>query len=688
MIAAMDAKTLAQSVSAALGSNELTVSERIGASAPSSFHSDSWSNLVTNLGVNGKDKRLGAVVQSASLSYEQAGEAYRGDDMTQAIIDIPAGEMVREWADLRIEGNEKDSEAVGAIVDKKLKAREIFRKGIKWQRLYGGAGILIGVNDGRSLDQPVNEAAIRSVDYLNVFDPAEIRPIDWESNPAKADYGEPKMYQIFPRVFGVGAAVLFEKVHCSRVVRLNGITANRIQAAYNFGWGDSVLDRCYEVIRDFAQAFHGTAALLQDFAQGVFKLRGLAAAMGSDREKLIQKRIQLIDFCRSMLRAVVVDAEGEDFERKSTSVAGLDGILDRFSVRLAAAARIPMAKLFCETPGGMSDGKLEGPLELWHKEINADQEKEISPGLTKITRYVMLSKGSPTGGKEPDNYAWIWRPLSELSQPEEANRNLAQAQADAIYLTNGVLGPDTIRTSRFGGDKFSLDTVIEDDAEILQTAPEATVTRLDEEGHPVEVKPGETAGAFSVGSRVIALADHMKGMKGAKGVIAVARSGTPPYYAVDFDEPMGEGNPHKWLAEDEIKADVVPAKKQAMGSMSGESASPDGKAPQNASTIATAGKPGGAGGLKAQDTALNGTQISSALQILKDVAGEQIPRDSGIQALVSLLFMKPEEAEKMMGEIGKGFKPKAPEVSPDVLAMNAHKEKLAAVTPPPPKAAV
>lgn len=60
---------------------------------------------------------------------------------------------------------------------------------------------------------------------------------------------------------------------------------------------------------------------------------------------------------------------------------------------------------------------------------------------------------------------------------------------------------------------------------------------------------------FGVGDRVRATATHMTGMAGRVGAVNEARAGDPPYYAVDFDKPMGEGNPHRWLTEDEIEAE-------------------------------------------------------------------------------------------------------------------------------------
>jgi len=57
---------------------------------------------------------------------------------------------------------------------------------------------------------------------------------------------------------------------------------------------------------------------------------------------------------------------------------------------------------------------------------------------------------------------------------------------------------------------------------------------------------------FKKSQRVRALADHMRGMKGMTGSVAMVENG--PYYAVNFDEPMEGGkNPHKWFAENEIE---------------------------------------------------------------------------------------------------------------------------------------
>lgn len=77
-----------------------------------------------------------------------------------------------------------------------------------------------------------------------------------------------------------------------------------------------------------------------------------------------------------------------------------------------------------------------------------------------------------------------------------------------------------------------------------------------------------TAPAYAVGDRIVSLVGHMPGMQGMAGAVAEAHAGAPPYYAINFDEPMGKGNPHRWLTEDEIEAEDAPDSEQsAMDSM-------------------------------------------------------------------------------------------------------------------------
>lgn len=61
---------------------------------------------------------------------------------------------------------------------------------------------------------------------------------------------------------------------------------------------------------------------------------------------------------------------------------------------------------------------------------------------------------------------------------------------------------------------------------------------------------------------------------------------------------------------------------------------------------------------------LNGSQIESAMAIVDKVANELLPRESGIGALQVLLNLSPEQAELIMGAVGRTFFVEAPAAPP------------------------
>jgi hypothetical protein len=73
------------------------------------------------------------------------------------------------------------------------------------------------------------------------------------------------------------------------------------------------------------------------------------------------------------------------------------------------------------------------------------------------------------------------------------------------------------------------------------------------------------------------------------------------------------------------------------------------------------------------DTALNGAQVQSALSIVQEVAAGHLPRDSGVAMLVGFFNLAPDEAESIMGSVGRSFVPQAdaPEATPAQPATSA-----------------
>lgn len=61
--------------------------------------------------------------------------------------------------------------------------------------------------------------------------------------------------------------------------------------------------------------------------------------------------------------------------------------------------------------------------------------------------------------------------------------------------------------------------------------------------------------------------------------------------------------------------------------------------------------------LKPAETALNGAQVQAAVTIVQSVAAGTLPRDAGLGQLQIMFNLSQQEAEKIMGSVGRGFEP-------------------------------
>jgi uncharacterized protein len=437
---------------------------------------DDWANVFTGLGVAGRDKRLAASVTVRDLTWQQAEALYEGDDLASKIIDDPAREMVRKWIDVNVTDDTKGkgggkgkavAEAVAQELDRLGTKGKVF-DALRWERAFGGSAIIPLIDDGVT-DQalPLREESIKGIRGLTVLDCSELYPSTYYSKPEDPKFGDVETYTITQWGPGVTSRVGV-RVHETRVLKFPGVQVSKRHAARKNGWGDSTFVRIFNVLSDFGTAWGGTGYLLQDFSQAVFRIRGLSAALESGNEELIRKRLEAIELGRSIVRAAVLDAgdsdspgdTGEAFERKTTSLAGLPDILDRFMLRLAAAADMPVSRLFGQANGGLGSDDKAGQT-WWNERIEALQNDKLLDPITRLVRLILLAKEGPTKGKLPKTWSVSFRPLRQLDPLQEAQRRLAIAQADAAYVDAQVILPEEAAVSRFGGDRFGEDIVLD-----------------------------------------------------------------------------------------------------------------------------------------------------------------------------------------------------------------------------------
>jgi len=219
------------------------------------------------------------------------------------------------------------------------------------------------------------------------------------------------------------------------------------------------------VLTQFGVSWDSLAHILQDAYQGVYKVKGFIDALAGTDPGALQTRWALIDMARSAIRAVILDADMEEFERQSPQLAGLDKIMELFMIRLASAAGMPATVLMSQSPAGMN-ATGESDMRWWYNRVDYAREHTLKPALRTLIELVFSGLGAP------DGWAIEFPALWEPTESERADIRAKQAQTDKIYIELGVATESEIALSRFTPDGWSPDTTIDREARLAMVEDE------------------------------------------------------------------------------------------------------------------------------------------------------------------------------------------------------------------------
>lgn len=450
--------------------------------------------------IDGKTQRGPDDLDPTRQSTELEGRAYGPlSPRTSGRYDV-AQHAVDPTLATAAESDTEDAKAQQEAVQarcKKLQVVSRVREALTFERAYGGAAIFLGTVDrspGRSpnvLSRPLDLRYVEELKFLTVLTPAELTPYSYQGDPLAPDYGEVKLWTITPKSKGPNPRGSLLRVHASRLILFKGIRTSRFMVEAQRGFGDSILNRVVTHIRNFSTGFDAAAVLVHDFAQAVFKMKGLVETLQADDEGLIQKRAAAMDYVRSTLRAMVIDSD-EEFERKQTPVTGLPDLLDRLANRLAAATGMPVTMLMGQAPAGLN-ATGQADRDWYNENVSVLQGESALPAIERIVDVELHATSGATSGKAPEGWSVSFPPLEEPTEEEKAKTRLAVAQADQIYINTGVLHPEEVAASRFAGEEYSMETKL--DTEVREAALEMAEQQQaqQQELHEQQVESGGVA---------------------------------------------------------------------------------------------------------------------------------------------------------------------------------------------------
>lgn len=396
---------------------------------------DGLQNVVAGLGTDRDKMAYGQYTSPLLLNQINLGNIYRSSWLAKKIVNVPAEDMTRGWRTFMFddEGAQETNQFALEDEERRLCAHSCFRDALAWARLYGGAGVLLGV-ENEKLETPLDPAKVKKggLRYLRALDRWTLLAdgsIDW--NIASDNFGLPEFYRV-----GIQSG---PRVHHSRVIRFIGQKLPFLEQKQVDYWGDSELQATYDTLMSRDTMTAAIATMMFEANVDVVTAPDLTELLSTqDGEAKLTKRFQVAGLMKSFNRMLLLDGE-EKYEKKSNSFSGLDSIMREFRAEVAGACDIPVTRLFGTSVSGLN-ATGDNEIRNYYDMIAARQRAQLQPQLERFDEVFVRS----ALGAMPDDYRFEFGTLWQMDETEKANVEKSRADRDKIYFDMGVLNEGVI----------------------------------------------------------------------------------------------------------------------------------------------------------------------------------------------------------------------------------------------------
>lgn len=442
-------------------------------------------NPLNGLGVPGADRttsnRLGLLSFRTDFDLTRL---YLANGLAARIVDAPADDALARG--FEIEGDDDDN----AIENECDRLDMRFRVGdaLRWARLYGGAAIVMIIDDGRLLGEPLNTTGIRRILELKVFDASQITaaPGSIYDDPMLGNFGMPSVYQLVSPLGGISFFC-----HETRMLFFSGdpVPAAVARMRHNgLLWrGRSALDGCYDDVLRYTAGLQWAERMLERKQQAVYSMQGLADMILNGLQDVVAQRVNAVDIVRSLLNTVVIDSgsgagqnatAGDKYEVRDLNLAGVREQIEQFQQSICADTGFPATVLFGRSPAG-HNATGESDMESYYRLVGHIQHSDAAPAIKRTIELILLQKDFD--GTLPERWKVKFNPLWVPSEKDQAQAALfrgqgavAEAQAAQIYMDSGVMTNVETRDDLIAQGMYGVEGDI-DPAELENMLPDPPV---------------------------------------------------------------------------------------------------------------------------------------------------------------------------------------------------------------------
>jgi phage-related protein (TIGR01555 family) len=349
-------------------------------------------------------------------------------------------EMTRKWFELQSKSGGDKSEVISQIIAAcdEFKVREHFRRCAKLDGEFGRGQIYLNINDAddlrRQLPLELTPQGVPkgSLKLIQSFEPYWSTPYSWNAAyPEREDFYKPVSWYIMGR-----------KTHSDRILTFIGREVpDLLKPSYNFS-GISLTQLMEPYVNAWLRTRKAVNDLINNFSIPVLStdLNATLEDGGTEGSGLLA-RLNIFTSTRNNQMVAAIQKDEEELAFAEATLASLDKLQAQSQEHMAAPAHVPLIKLFGVVPTGLN-ATGEGEIQVWYDWINASQVNLFQPHLEKLLKVIQLH----LFGEIDDDLVVHWVTLDEPTVKEQSEIRKSDADADAVYITNGVIDPAEART--------------------------------------------------------------------------------------------------------------------------------------------------------------------------------------------------------------------------------------------------
>lgn len=379
--------------------------------------------------------------------------------LIEKACNVPARDAIRKGWEITVnDGTEIDPDVLDKItqLDSKHKLKQNLIEFVKFGRVFGIRIAMFKVESTDPLyyEKPYNPDGITEGCYKGIsqVDPYWMAPeLNQESaaDPSSINFYEPTYWTIGGK-----------RIHRSHLIIMRASDVPDIlKPTYLYG-GVSVPQKIYERVYCAERTANEAPQLVMTKRTNILKTDAAAALAN---QGAFETAMGQHAYYRDNYGIKVIDKETEDMVQFDTALGDLDVVIMTQYQLVASIANVPVTKLLGTTPKGFnSSGEYEEA--SYREELESIQAFDLAPLIDRHHELLIRSEIAPMFGIAPFDTTCVFNALDSLTELEQADVNLKQAQTDQALQATGAIDGHDIRARIIADPKSGYNGIADEEA--------------------------------------------------------------------------------------------------------------------------------------------------------------------------------------------------------------------------------